>query len=30
MIALGAFAFAVGVFGLLRFRIPLIAQRLFD
>jgi magnesium-transporting ATPase (P-type) len=30
LIALGAFAFAVGVFGLLRFRIPLIAQRLFD
>ena len=29
MIALGAFAFSVGVFGLLRFRIPIIAQRLF-
>jgi magnesium-transporting ATPase (P-type) len=30
LIALAAFAFAVGVFGLLRFRIPLVAQRLFD
>ena len=29
MIALGAFAFSVGVFGLLRFRIPIVAQRLF-
>ncbi len=29
LIALGAFAFSVGVFGLLRFRIPIVAQRLF-
>jgi magnesium-transporting ATPase (P-type) len=29
MIALGAFVFSVGVFGMLRFRIPIVAQRLF-
>ncbi len=29
LIALGAFAFSIGVFGLLRFRIPIVAQRLF-
>jgi hypothetical protein len=29
LIALGAFVFSVGVFGMLRFRIPIIAQRLF-
>ncbi len=29
LIALGAFAFSIGVFGLLRFRIPIVARRLF-
>ncbi len=29
LIALSAFAFSIGVFGLLRFRIPMVARRLF-